>query len=391
MKKILYYDCFAGISGDMNLGALVDLGVPAEYLESELGKLAIEGFRLDVTRDIRKGVGGTRVRVVVDHPENEKHRHLHHIEDLISKSTLSERVKTKAMEIFKKVAVAEAKVHNIDIQKVHFHEVGALDSIADIVGAAICQEYLEVDEIQASAVQLGGGMVKCAHGLMPVPAPATAEILASIPVRSGLVEYEATTPTGAAILAATVDSFCELSDLNITKIGYGIGQRDGEIPNVLRVYLAEGSGKENKDVITEEAIMIECNLDDMSPESYTHVMELLFEAGAADVFIIPTVMKKSRPGHMLHVLCNHKTLEPLKEILFRETPSIGLREHTLKKSMLRRETLEVETKYGKVEVKRSFWNGRVVNEKPEFEQCRKLALDHGVALEEVQKEVIKKL
>ena len=391
MKKILYYDCFAGISGDMNLGALVDLGVPVEYLESELEKLAIEGFRLEVQRELRKGISGTKVTVVVDHPENEKHRHLHHIEDLISKSTLSESVKSKALEIFMKVAEAEAKVHDIDIQKVHFHEVGALDSIADIVGAAICQEYLEVDEIQSSAVQLGGGMVKCAHGLMPVPAPATAEILASIPVRSGLVQYEATTPTGAAILAATVDSFIEVMDLNIQKTGYGIGQRDGEIPNVLRVYLAEGSGSEKGDIETEEAIMLACNLDDMNPENYTHVMDLLFEAGAADVFIVPTVMKKSRPGHMLQVLCNPEHVEQLKGILFTETSSIGLREHHLKKSMLRREMVVVKTKYGEVEVKRSYWNERIVNEKPEFEQCRKLALEHGIALEEVQKEVIKKL
>lgn len=391
MKRIIYYDCFAGISGDMNLGALVDLGVPAEHLEEELGKLHIEGFRLEVKRDTRKGISGTKVTVVVDHPENEKHRHLHHIEELINKSTLPDRVKSKAREIFMKVAVAEAKVHDIDIQKVHFHEVGALDSIADIVGAAICQEYLEVDEIQASPVQLGGGMVKCAHGLMPVPAPATAEILASIPVRSGLVQYEATTPTGAAILAATVDSFSELSDLHIKKTGYGIGQRDGEIPNVLRVYLAEGSGAGNSDVLSEEAIMLECNLDDMNPENYTHVMDLLFEAGAADVFIVPTVMKKSRPGHMLHVLCNQETAEQLKGILFTETSSIGLREHHIKKSMLRREMVSIKTKFGEVEVKRAFWNGRVVNEKPEFEQCRKLALKHGITLEEVQKEVIKAL
>jgi uncharacterized protein (TIGR00299 family) protein len=391
MKKILYYDCFAGISGDMNLGALVDLGVPAEHLERELGLLHIEGFRLEVEADIRKGISGTKVTVVVDHPENEQHRHLSHIEDLIRKSELSERIKAKALDIFMKVAEAEAKVHNIDIQKVHFHEVGALDSIADIVGAAICQEYLEVDEIQASPVQLGGGMVKCAHGLMPVPAPATAEIMADIPVRSGLVDYEATTPTGAAILAATVDCFKERMEMNISKTGYGIGQRDGEIPNVLRVYLAESSSGEIKDVTVEEALMLECNLDDMNPERFTHVMDLLFDAGAADVFVIPMVMKKSRPGHLLSVLCNHHTVELMKEILFTETPGIGLREYSLKKSMLRREMVKVNTRFGDVEVKRSYWNGRVVNEKPEFEQCRRLAGEHGVTLEEITKEVMKKL
>ena len=375
----------------MNLGALVDLGVPAEHLEKELGKLNIDGFRLEVEADMRKGISGTRVTVVVDHPENEKHRHLRHIEELIHKSTLSDRIKSKSVDIFMKVAEAEAKVHNIDIQKVHFHEVGALDSIADIVGAAICQEYLQVDEIQSSPVQLGGGMVKCAHGLMPVPAPATAEIVKAIPVKLGLVQYEATTPTGAAILAATVDRFSKRMELSIAKTGYGIGQRDGEIPNVLRVYLAENYSEAGKDVLVEEAIMVECNLDDMNPESYTHVMDLLFAAGAAEVFISPVIMKKSRPGNVLSVLCSEDTVENMKLILFKETPSIGLREQNLKKSILRREIIVVSTKWGDVEVKRSFLNGRVVNEKPEFEQCRALAMENGVSLEEIAKEVTKNL
>jgi len=391
MKRILYYDCFAGISGDMNLGALVDLGVDAGYLEKELAKLNIEGFRLEVQPDMRKGISGTKVTVVVDHPENESHRHLSHIEALINNSNLSEVIKQKSLAIFDLVAEAEAKVHNISKEQVHFHEVGALDSIADIVGAAICQEYLEVDEIQASPVQLGGGVVKCAHGLMPVPAPATAEIVADIPVKAGLVDYEATTPTGAAILAATVDRFESHMELVVLKTGYGVGQRDGEIPNVLRVYLAEGSARVIEDVEEEEAVMLECNLDDMNPERYTHVMDLLFGAGAADVFIIPIVMKKSRPGHMLSVLCNNDTLDKMKEILFTETSSIGLREHTLKKSILRREIVVVNTKYGDVEVKRSYWNGRLVTEKPEFEECRKLAMEHGVTLEEISKEVTKRL
>jgi uncharacterized protein (TIGR00299 family) protein len=391
VKRILYYDCFAGISGDMNLGAMVDLGVDAAYLEKELEKLNIEGFHLLVEPDMRKGISGTRVTVVVEHPENEKHRHLSHIRELITKSTLSESVKRKSMDIFMQIARAEAKVHNISMEEVHFHEVGALDSLADIVGAAICHEYLQVDEIHSTPVQLGGGMVKCAHGLMPVPAPATAEIVANIPVRTGLVNYEATTPTGAAILAATVDRFSEKSEFTMGRTGYGIGQRDGEIPNVLRVYLAESQTEQVQDVREEEAVMLECNLDDMNPERYSHVMDLLFAAGAADVFMTPVVMKKSRPGHMLSVLCSQVAAGNMKEILFRETSSIGLREHSLKKSMLRREMVVVHTSFGEVEVKRSYWNGRVVNEKPEYEQCRRLALEHGVTIEAVTKEVIKNL
>jgi len=391
VKRILFYDCFAGISGDMNLGALVDLGVDPAHLRKELGKLHIEGFRLEVEPGMRKGISGTRVTVVVEHPDNEKHRHLRHIEELIHASSLSDRIKQKSLNIFRRVAEAEAKVHNISIEEVHFHEVGALDSIADIVGAAICQEFLELDEIHSSPVQLGGGMVKCAHGLMPVPAPATAEILKDIPVKSGLVNHEATTPTGAAILAATVDRFSERMDLSIHKTGYGIGQRDAEIPNVLRVFLAGVKSQQVQDVSEEEALMLECNLDDMNPERYVHVMDQLFAAGAAEVFMTPVVMKKSRPGTTLSVLCNQGTAGQMKEILFRETSSIGLREYGLTKSILRREMVVVHTSYGDVEVKRSYWNGKVVNQKPEFEQCRKLALEHGLSLEEITHEVLKNL
>jgi uncharacterized protein (TIGR00299 family) protein len=391
VKRILYYDCFAGISGDMNLGALVDLGVDADHLEKELGKLNIKGFRLEVKPDMRKGISGTKVTVVVENQENEKHRHLRHIEELIQKSSLSNRIKEKSLSIFDLIAEAEAKVHNISKEKVHFHEVGALDSIADIVGAAICQEYLEVDEIHSSPVQVGGGFVRCAHGKMPVPAPATAEILEAIPMKSGLVEYEATTPTGAAILAATVNCFSEKMEMSIAKTGYGIGQRDGDIPNVLRVYLAETQAEQVDDLMEGEAVLLECNLDDMNPEYYSHVMDLLFEAGALDVYVSPVVMKKSRPGHILSVLCHHDTAGNMKEILFRETSSIGLREQTLKRSMLRREMVVVKTKFGDVQVKRSYYKGSVVNEKPEFEQCRSLALEHGLSLEDIVKEVRKNL
>ncbi len=393
-KKILYYDCFAGISGDMNLGALVDLGVDPEYLENELGKLNIEGFRLDVRRDIRKGISGTKVTVVIENQQNEKHRHLRHIEELVNSSSLSDKIKVKSLAIFDMIAIAEAKVHNISKEKVHFHEVGALDSIADIVGAAICQEKLEVDEIHASPIQLGGGFVNCAHGKMPVPTPATAEIVEGLPVRSGLVDYEATTPTGAAILAATVCHFTSEMELNISRTGYGIGQRDGEIPNVLRVYLAQnktGGTGGAEDLEIQEAIMIECNMDDMNPEWYLYVTDLLFEAGAADVFMTPIVMKKSRPAFKLSVLCDLDMATKLKEILFTETSSIGLREYTVQKNILRREVLVIQTKYGEVHVKRSYYGGNVVNEKPEYEDCRLLAEKNRVSLEEIRKEVYKNL
>ncbi|MFH0758574.1 MAG: nickel pincer cofactor biosynthesis protein LarC [Bacteroidota bacterium] len=391
MKKILYYDCFAGISGDMNLGALVDVGVDPDFLRQELGKLNIDGFRLEVQPDMRKGISGTKVTVVIENPENEKHRHLRHIEELINSSSLSDRIKKKSLAIFNLVAEAEAKVHNISKEKVHFHEVGALDSIADIVGAAICQEFLEVDEIRCSAVQLGGGFVQCAHGMMPVPAPATAEIVADMPVKTGLVDYEATTPTGAAILAATVDRFSSGEELTIKRTGYGIGQKDGEVPNVLRVFLAESNEGEQGDLTVEQAMVIECNIDDMSPEWFSHVQSKLFDAGAADVWMIPIVMKKSRPAHLLGVLCDPAGSDRMKEIIFTETTSIGLREYSVSKNMLRRGIRVVQTRFGDIPVKQSYYRGRLVNEKPEFEPCREAAISHHVTLEEVQKEVYKKL
>lgn len=381
----------------MNLGALVDLGVDPQHLEKELAKMNLQGFRLEVERDSRKGIHGTRITVVIDDPASEKHRHLHHIEELIHRSSLSGSIKQKSLAIFERVAEAEAKIHAIPKEKVHFHEVGALDSIADIVGAAICQEFLEVDEIHSSPVQLGGGMVTCAHGTMPVPAPATAEILAGIPVRTGLVDFEATTPTGAAILAATVDHFSPAAEMTILKTGYGIGQRDGPVPNVLRVYLAEPAGAEEaggsplQDVTEEEAVLLECNLDDMNPEWYTYVTAHLFDAGASEVFMTPVIMKKSRPAHLISVLCTPEMTAGMKEILFSETSTIGLREYRVRKSMLRREVISVNTRFGEVDVKRSYFRGKVVNEKPEFERCRQLAVEHGVSLENIRKEVYKNL
>lgn len=388
--KILYYDCFAGISGDMNLGALVDLGVDAEYLTAELGKLNIEGFRLEVKPDLRRGISGTKVDVIVENPDNEKHRHLRHVEEIVNNSTLSDTVKTTALKIFRLIAEAEAKVHNIDIQRVHFHEVGALDSIADIVGAAICLDYLKVDKVLSSPIQLGGGTVKCAHGIMPVPAPATALIVQGLPVKTGLVNHEATTPTGAAILAATVDVFTQHIDVPIVKTAYGIGNRDSEVPNVLRVYLLDDQA-ETSDVETVEAVLLESNIDDMNPEHYDFILEQLFEAGASDAWLVPMIMKKSRPAVVLSVLCQPALVDVLKTILFTHSTSLGIRESQLKKHMLQRSEITVETDLGPVRVKQSYFNGKLVRSKPEAEDCKKLAREHGLRVVEVERLVLKKL
>lgn len=386
--KILYYDCFAGISGDMNLGALIDLGVDASYLKSELEKLNIAGFHLEIRQDQRRGISGTKAEVVTGNQENEKHRHLRHIEEIIQESTLPDKVKALSLKIFNEVAEAEAKVHQIPKEHVHFHEVGALDSIADIVGAAICLDYLQVDKVCSSPVQLGGGTVKCAHGIMPVPAPATAEILRNIPVRSGLVNHEATTPTGAAILAATVDEFTETNSFRIIKTGYGIGSRDSEVPNVLRVFLCEEAESGKKDVLTAEAVVLECNIDDMNPEHYDFVLDQLFQAGASDAWLTPVIMKKSRPAVVLSVLCAEQLTEKTKEIIFTHSTSIGIREYRVRKNMLRREQAMLNTIYGQVRVKKSYYDGRLVCSKPELDDCRKLAEANGLSLQEIEHAVL---
>ncbi len=389
--RILYYDCFAGISGDMNLGALLDLGVDPAYLESELKKLNIKGFHLEIAPDLRRGISGTKATVVVEDPDNEKHRHLRHVEEIINNSTLSDKVKTTSLKIFSLIAFAEAKVHQIEVERVHFHEVGALDSIADIVGAAICLEYLKVDKVLSAPIQLGGGTVKCAHGIMPVPAPATALIVANIPVKTGLVQHEATTPTGAAILVATVDEFTSEINFPITKTAYGIGQRDvSEVPNVLRVYLSDtetaASGLKE-----ESATIVECNIDDMNPERYEFIMEQLFEAGVADAWLTPIIMKKSRPANQLSVLCSPEKINKIKGIIFNHSTSIGLREYSVKKSVLSRVEKSVQTKFGPITVKQSILEGKIVRSKPEYEQCKSIAKQHNISIEEVEREVIRNL
>ena len=387
--RILYYDCFAGISGDMNLGALIDLGVEPNYLKQELSKLNIDGFHLKVERAERRGISGTMATVVVENQDNEKHRHLRHVHEIVNGSTLSTSVKKVALNIFQLIAEAEAKVHNIEIQKVHFHEVGALDSIADIVGAAICLDYLKVDKVMSSPIQLGGGTVKCAHGVMPVPAPATTIIVENTPVKTGLVQHEATTPTGAAILVATVNEFTSGFNFPIIKTGYGIGKRDvSEVPNILRVYLLESDDK-NDDTIKEEAVVLECNIDDMNPERYDFLIERLLEKGASDVWLTPIIMKKSRPATKISVLCKPSEVNLLKVILFENSTTLGIREIQIVKNMLKREEKSVDTIYGTVRIKECFFNGKSLRYKPEYEDCKVLATKHNVTILVIENEVFK--
>jgi len=292
---ILYYDCFAGISGDMNLGAMLDLGVDQKYLLNELSKLPLGSSRIKISRSQRGGITGTKFEVVSPRTQSPSRHHLpkrtfHDIAKLIGESGLPVSVQHTSLHIFSVLARAEAKIHGQKIEAVHFHEIGAIDSIIDIVGAAVCLDYLKVDRVISSPLQLGGGLIHCNHGVLPVPAPATAEILKNVPVKTGLVPFEATTPTGAAIVVAMASAFTEKVDFTPRKIGYGLGRRDSAVPNVLRLFLGElpamdavSSGTE-----TGEAVMIECNIDDMNPELYDNLMEHLFSAGAYDVFSLPS-------------------------------------------------------------------------------------------------------
>jgi uncharacterized protein (TIGR00299 family) protein len=417
-ETILYYDCFAGISGDMHLAALVDCGVPEDHLRGELARLGLAGWSLRFTRDSRKGISGTRADVDVEgpsraHDHGHAHDGVHHEHDhghggapghghrswadiraLITGSGLSGPVKARSLGIFQRLAEAEASVHGAAVDDVRFHEVGAVDSIVDIVGAAVCLEYLKPDRVLCSTVELGSGFVRCQHGLLPVPAPATARLLTGVPVRSGTVPFEMTTPTGAAILAASVHAFTDDKRFTLRKTAYGIGHRDTEIPNVLRVFLAEAAaeapGSRAEGPAPEgEACLLECNIDDMNPEMYGHVSELLFSAGASDVYFTPIIMKKSRPAVMLSVLSGAAEEGALADIILRETTTFGLRRVAVGKVALERETRTVTTSLGDVRVKSALRDGRRIKAKPEYEDCRRIALELNMPLRDVYETVLR--
>ena len=399
--KILYYDCFSGISGDMNLGALLDLGVSPDTLISGLQKLNTGGWRLEITRDQRHGITGTKVTVITDddhdhdhdhdhgsgheHSNSHENRNLSDIEEIITGSGLEAEVKELAMKIFRKIAEAEAAVHDRPIDEIHFHEVGAIDSIIDIVGAAICLNDIGADRVYVSEIELGSGMVKCQHGLLPVPAPATARIISGFPVHTGGVGFEATTPTGAAIISAVAEPLPPSMNFIILKSGYGVGHKNNPSrPNLLRVYLAETESEPEKG---HEAKLVECNVDDMNPEMTEYISGRLFAAGAGDVWFTPVIMKKGRPAFKLSVICEAEQLHAVREILFTESTTIGLRVSSFTKETLHREFEELETRFGKVTIKKSYYNGRLVSVKPEADRCAAIAAATGLPMKEVVQEI----
>jgi uncharacterized protein (TIGR00299 family) protein len=377
--SVLYYDCFAGISGDMHLAALLDLGVDYDELIVELAGLGLDGYGVQASRANRKGIAGAQVRVVTD-PQQPPHRNLRQIEAIIGGSSLKESVRGRAVAVFRRLAEAEARIHGTSTDQIHFHEVGALDAIVDIVAGAIALDRLSVDRVLCSPVELGGGMAHCKHGVLPVPAPATLELLKGMPVKFGAVPFEATTPTGAALLATFVDEFVMRPELVVSRVGYGIGHRDGPIPNVLRVCLGELAEKE---AAQGELFVLECNIDDMNPECYDHVLERLFAAGANDVWLTPVLMKKSRPGMLLSVLGVPVLASVLTELLLTETTTLGVRRYPVGRTALVRENARVVTRYGQVSVKIAHYQGRPLRGKPEYEDCKRLALERGVSIHAV--------
>ena len=414
----LYIDAFSGVSGNMFIGALLDLGVPKEYLLSELEKLGIDGYEIKISKVSKSGISATYVDVLLTsghghhhgehgHCEHHEARHgdadehgdcchghhssgnnLHHhhhrglsdITEIINKSALGENVKKTAIDIFTVLGRAEAKVHGVSLEEVHFHEVGAVDTIVDIVGTVICLEYLKVGQLFVSKVRTGYGFVKCAHGMMPVPAPATAELLHGIPNYKGDIEKELATPTGVAILAALAKVTDEIPEGFVSeKTGYGAGGYDLNIPNALRVFWGKQGCKEQPD----DMIVIETNIDDMNPQFYGHIMNMLFAAGASDVWITPILMKKGRPACLLSALSKKSLIDEITKTIFSETSTLGFRYYEVKRQVLERHMSKIKLPYGEVHIKYGKLDGRIVNIAPEFDDCSNLSAITGKPLKTI--------
>jgi uncharacterized protein (TIGR00299 family) protein len=386
--RTLYFDCFAGASGDMIVGALIDLGVDFEALRQHLTSLDLGGYTLNAARTKRRGIAATKFDVQVD-AKSQPARRFADITAIIEKSALSERTRERAIQVFQRLATAEAGVHGTTEDEVHFHEVGAVDSIIDVVGSIIGFEMLGAERFFSSPLRVGRGTVKTEHGLLPIPAPATAELLRGAAVYAGDVEGEFVTPTGAAILATICESFGSMPPLTIDRVGYGAGSRDpDEVPNALRLVLGETASEPGDDdgsrVEAERVMVIETNIDDMNPQVYGFVMERALALGALDLFITPVQMKKDRPGVLLTVLCEPQMLEVMSDLILTETTTLGIRYYETERRVLQRVVEIVETAYGPVKIKVARRGNRTLHFQPEYDDCAGLARDAGVSLIEVQ-------
>ena len=404
MSRVLYFDCFSGISGDMTLGALLDAGLPFDDLKHALGSLALGEVELRAAKVLRTGVSATKFSVH-EGPLNAEpgtpnssaaakphaHRHLPKIFKMIDGSSLAPAGRERAKAMFQRLGEVEAAIHQMPVEKVHLHEVGALDSIIDIVGAVFAMEWAGADRIVCSPLNVGGGMVHSAHGVFPVPAPATVRILGDAPVYGGTVQKELVTPTGALIATTYASSFGPIPAMKVERVGYGAGDRDDPVtPNVLRVFIGEERQPEAAQTFRpgagagDRVTVIECEIDDMNPQLFGVVMDRLYAAGALEVFYIPVQMKKNRPGTLLTVVALPALQTAMTAIIFRETTTIGLRHHEVDRECLERAIVAVETPVGTVRVKVASRGGQVLNATPEFEDCAKLAAASNLPVKEVQ-------
>jgi uncharacterized protein (TIGR00299 family) protein len=377
--KIAYFDTIAGVSGDMTLGAFVSAGLPLDELGREIARLRLEGVELEASHVERSGISAVKVDVIISSKQTH-HRHLKDISGIIDESTLSERVKEDAKKIFLEVAKAEAKVHRTTVEKIHFHEVGALDSIVDIVGAAVCFEKFGIEGVYSSPVKLGsGGFVDTEHGKLPIPGPAATEILKDYPTVLTDLPYELTTPTGAAIIKAMSRGVLSAEQLKVQSVGYGAGTREmPRTPNLLRILIGELPAAYGGD----ELVLIETNIDDMNPEIYPYVIEKLLAAGANDAYLVPVIMKKGRPGMLLSALAARSAMEEIVQLIFAQTTTIGVRLLPVGRRKVERRQRDVQTKLGTVKVKAILLDGRE-RLVPEYEECKRLAEAHALPLVEV--------
>jgi hypothetical protein len=377
--KIAYLDCFSGISGDMFIGALIDAGLPLEELRKVLQSLPLEGYSLEVTREERNLLFGTRFKVKVTR-DPQPHRRFSDIRDLIRAGNLSPSVRDKSIAIFESIAVEEGKIHGCSAEEVHFHEVGAIDSIVDIVGSVLGMEYLGIGTACASSLPLGSGFVETAHGRIPLPAPATVALLRGIPVHDSGLKEELVTPTGAALVKGLVHSFGPLPPMVIEKVGYGVGSRNlADRPNLLRILIGQEQGGAHEETV----VILEANLDDTNPEWLGFLMERLFEAGALDVVFSPGYMKKNRPAVLVHVMGKPHQKDQLMDLLFSESTTLGVRFHFTQRRILERFSVEMDSPWGRIKVKKVFRPDGSFHLLPEFEECRRIAKEKGLPMKDV--------
>lgn len=382
--KILYFEALSGISGDMILGSFVDCCIPFKYLKNEIDKLNLESVKLKKKYVEKSKIRATKIDVLFS--ESGEHRNLSKIKKIINKSNLDKDVKKDSIEIFTKLTRAEAAVHNTTIEKVHLHEVGAVDAIVDIVGSASCFHKINPDVVLSSPINVGSGIVETAHGILPVPAPATTELLKGVPIYSGDIRTELCTPTGAAIISHYADRFTKLPNIIVDKIGYGAGEKDIEnTPNILRLFF----GHFEEDFKHEEIAVVETNIDDMNPEFWTQVFERLFELKVLDVYLSPVQMKKNRPGIVLTILVEPENLHSVNKYILNETSSFGVRYFIAKRTILKRETKVLQTKLGKIKIKIGYLSNGKIKFAPEYESCNKLATSKNIPLIQVYHEAYK--